>query len=458
MGEVFRVGTSSGHMGLVVSVRAASAGDDVGGLLLGYSNQQEPISYGSIITGTNCTTSINLGPYASSSVMDVFGGLITSTTQPLRSTQRWMLESPAPSIVSRQSVSESLPTGILTIDSMIPIGRGQRELIIGDRQTGKTSICIDTIINLKHDKVLSVYAPVGQKSVTLLDFYQQLVKRDVHHALAIIATSASTSSVLQYLSVYSATALAEYFMYNYAMPVFIAYDDLSKQATAYRELSLLLRRPPGREAFPGDIFYVHSRLLERSAKLNYYAGSASITAFPIVETLAQDVTAYIPTNLISITDGQIFLSTDLFNQSIKPAIDVGISVTRVGSAAQQPQMKAASGRLKLTLAQFNELEAFSQFADDLGQDTAQALQNGYLLRQLLTTPHPAAPIPLSTQTNLIAASKLKQLYNLSQQSNLYSFKTIFNSIPHFFSHYIHNHTIANSIALLIQHTYYNYKP
>ena len=416
----------------------------VGGLLL---NPKVGTSAGTLISGTYSLASLYLGRYSSSCFMEPTGGLIVSsgTKSSVECDMAWMLETPAPSIVSRQSVCEPLATGIVSIDAMIPIGRGQRELIIGDRQTGKTSICLDTIVNLKYEKVLSVYVPVGQKAASVLDAYQQLVKRDVYQALAIVMASASSSAVMQYLSVYAGTALAEFFMYNLSLPVFIAYDDLAKQASAYREISLLLRRPPGREAFPGDIFYVHSRLLERSAKLNYACGSGSITAFPIVETLAQDVSAFIPTNLISITDGQLFLSTDLFNQGIKPAIDVGISVTRVGSAAQQDQMKMVAGRLKLTLAQFVELEAFSQFASDLGEDTARALANGRRIRELLKQ-DVASPMSIPQQCAVLSLAGSGVLSRIPSDSLVKVFLGYFLSLPTWCFLYVSSKVLA--IALI----------
>ena len=319
----------------------------------------------------------------------------------MNSPTTWIIESPAPSITSRESVSEPMQTGILAIDSTVPIGRGQRELVIGDRQTGKTSIGIDTILNQKYSKVLSLYVPIGQKATQILEVYLKLAQRDAVSYSTLLTTSAASSPLLQYLSVYSGTAIAEYFMYIRELPVFIFYDDLSKHAQAYRELSLLLRRPPGREAYPGEIFFVHSRLLERSAKLSSSLGGGSITAFPVCETLAQDISAYIPTNVISITDGQIFLSQDLFNSGVKPAIDLGLSVTRVGSAAQWESMKLVAGRIKLELAQYTELQSFSQFVADLGKDTKKRLMQMKRLVELLKQPC-GSPISLSQQVALLS--------------------------------------------------------
>ncbi|CAN1204248.1 ATP synthase subunit alpha, chloroplastic, partial [Linum perenne] len=268
-----------------------------------------------------------------------------------------LIESPAPGIISRRSVYEPLQTGLIAIDSMIPIGRGQRELIIGDRQTGKTAVATDTILNQQGQNVICVYVAIGQRASSVAQVLDALQKRGAMEYTIIVAEMADSPATLQYLAPYTGAALAEYFMYR-ERHTLIIYDDLSKQAQAYRQMSLLLRRPPGREAYPGDVFYLHSRLLERAAKLSSRLGEGSMTALPIVETQSGDVSAYIPTNVISITDGQIFLSADLFNAGIRPAINVGISVSRVGSAAQIKAMKQVAGKLKLELAQFVELEAF----------------------------------------------------------------------------------------------------
>ncbi|MCR9073262.1 MAG: F0F1 ATP synthase subunit alpha [Alphaproteobacteria bacterium] len=316
-------------------------------------------------------------------------------------TENRLIESPAPGIISRQSVCEPMQTGIVSIDSMIPIGRGQRELIIGDRQTGKTSIAIDTIINQKSEDVICVYVAIGQKSSTVAQAVTILEERGALAYTCIVAANASDPATLQYLAPYTGASIAEYFMYK-GKSTLIIYDDLTKQAQAYRQMSLLLRRPPGREAFPGDVFYLHSRLLERAAKLNSDLGGGSMTALPIIETEAGDVSAYIPTNVISITDGQIFLSNDLFNSGIKPAIDVGISVSRVGSAAQIKGMKQVAGKLKLELAQFAELEAFSQFASDLDKATLKQLERGRRLRELLKQPQ-NSPKSVEEQIGIIYA-------------------------------------------------------
>ena len=327
------------------------------------------------------------------------------------STETRLLESMAPGIISRKSVCEPLQTGITSIDAMIPIGRGQRELIIGDRQTGKTSIAVDTIINQKKENVVCVYVGVGQKASTVAQVVNVLEEKQAMAYTIIVSASANDAATLQYIAPYAGAALAEYFMYN-GKATLIIYDDLTKQAMAYRQMSLLLRRPPGREAYPGDVFYLHSRLLERAAKLSDSLGGGSMTALPIIETQASDVSAYIPTNVISITDGQIFLSNDLFNSGIRPAINVGISVSRVGSAAQTKAMKQVAGKLKLELAQFAELEAFSQFASDLDEATQKQLARGTRLREILKQPQ-SSPLSVAQQVALIYAGINGFLDNLA---------------------------------------------
>merc|ERR1712060_375098 len=315
------------------------------------------------------------------------------------SSETRLVEAMAPGIISRKSVCEPVQTGITAIDAMIPIGRGQRELIIGDRQTGKTSVAIDTIINQKTEDVVCVYVAIGQKASSLAAIVTTLEEKGALSYTIIVAANADEPATLQYIAPYTGAALAEYFMYN-GKATLIIYDDLSKHASAYRQMSLLLRRPPGREAYPGDIFYVHSRLLERAAKVSDMLGGGSMTALPIVETQAGDVSAYIPTNVISITDGQIFLSSDLFNSGIRPAINVGISVSRVGSAAQTKAVKAVAGKLKLELAQFAELEAFAQFASDLDAATQRQLARGERLRELLKQSQ-NSPLTVEQQVSLI---------------------------------------------------------
>nr|QBK84209.1 AtpA [Zantedeschia aethiopica]QHN55017.1 ATP synthase CF1 alpha subunit [Zantedeschia aethiopica]QJF46753.1 ATP synthase CF1 alpha subunit [Zantedeschia aethiopica] len=293
-----------------------------------------------------------------------------------------LIESPAPGIISRRSIYEPLQTGLIAIDSMIPIGRGQRELIIGDRQTGKTAVATDTILNQKGQNVICVYVAIGQKASSVAQVVTTFQEWGAMEYTIVVAEMADSPATLQYLAPYTGATLAEYFMYR-GRHTLIIYDDPSKQAQAYRQMSLLLRRPPGREAYPGDVFYLHSRLLERAAKLSSRLGEGSMTALPIVETQAGDVSAYIPTNVISITDGQIFLSADLFNAGIRPAINVGISVSRVGSAAQIKAMKQVAGKLKLEIAQLVELESFAQFSSDLDKKTKNQLAKGRRLRELL---------------------------------------------------------------------------
>ena len=310
-----------------------------------------------------------------------------------------LVEFMAPGIISRKSVCEPMQTGITAIDAMIPIGRGQRELIIGDRQTGKTAIALDTIINQKTEDVVCVYVAIGQKASSVAQAVTTLEEKDALSYTVIVSACANDPATLQYIAPYTGAAIAEYFMYK-GKATLIIYDDLSKQAQAYRQMSLLLRRPPGREAYPGDVFYLHSRLLERAAKLSDELGGGSMTALPIIETQAGDVSAYIPTNVISITVGQIFLSGDLFNSGIRPAINVGISVSRVGSAAQVKAMKTVAGKLKLELAQFAELEAFSQFASDLDKATQNQLARGQRLRELLKQGQ-NSPLSVAEQVALI---------------------------------------------------------
>jgi F-type H+-transporting ATPase subunit alpha len=370
---------------------------NVGAVLMGAGRN---IKQGSSVRATGKIAQIPVGE-------DLLGRIVDALVTPLDgkgpiiSTENRLIESPAPGIIARQSVCEPLQTGIISIDAMIPIGRGQRELIIGDRQTGKTSIALDTIINQKSEGVICVYVAIGQKASTVAQAVSVLEGKGALAYTVIVAANASDPATLQYLAPYTGATIAEYFMYK-GKSTLVIYDDLTKQAQAYRQMSLLLRRPPGREAFPGDVFYLHSRLLERAAKLSSSLGGGSMTALPIIETEAGDVSAYIPTNVISITDGQIFLSKDLFNSGIKPAIDVGISVSRVGSAAQIKAMKQVAGKLKLELAQFAELEAFSQFSSDLDKATLQQLARGQRLRELLKQPQ-NSPKSVEEQVALIYA-------------------------------------------------------
>jgi len=334
----------------------------------------EDIKAGMLVESNGETLSTGVGEGYIGRVIDSLGNPLDDEGE-IKTKDTMPLEKIAPGVITRQSVSEPVQTGILAIDALVPIGRGQRELIIGDRQTGKTTIAIDTILNQKDENMICIYVAIGQRESKIANVYNTLKSRGAMDYTIIVSASASTSAVLQFLAPYTGSSLAEYFL-DQGKDVLIVYDDLSKHAVSYREMSLLLRRPPGREAYPGDVFYIHSRLLERAVKLNKNYGGGSITALPIIETQAGDVSAYIPTNVISITDGQIFLDTDLFNQGILPAINVGISVSRVGGAAQTKIMKKVAGTMKLDLASYYELESFSQFASDLDEATKKTLNRG----------------------------------------------------------------------------------
>tara|TARA_B100000768_G_scaffold141486_1_gene133156 strand:- start:2927 stop:4438 length:1512 start_codon:yes stop_codon:yes gene_type:complete len=371
--------------------------DNVGVVLMGNGFD---ILEGSTVKATGKIAEVGVGD-------SILGRIVNPLASPIDGkgeievSQTQLIEAMAPGIIERKSVCEPMQTGITAIDTMIPIGRGQRELIIGDRQTGKTAIAIDTIINQKTEDVVCVYVAIGQKASSVAQIVTALEEKNALDYTVIVAANANDPATLQYIAPYTGAAIAEYFMYK-GKATLIIYDDLSKQAQAYRQMSLLLRRPPGREAYPGDVFYLHSRLLERAAKLSDELGGGSMTALPIIETQAGDVSAYIPTNVISITDGQIFLSGDLFNSGIRPAINVGISVSRVGSAAQVKAMKQVAGKLKLELAQFAELEAFSQFASDLDKATQNQLARGQRLRELLKQAQ-GSPLSVAEQVALVYA-------------------------------------------------------
>jgi F-type H+/Na+-transporting ATPase subunit alpha len=355
--------------------------DNVGAVLMGTGLD---IQEGSSVTATGKIASIPVGEQMLGRVVDSLARPLDGKGEIVTGESR-LIESPAPGIIERKSVYEPMQTGITAIDAMIPIGRGQRELIIGDRQTGKTTIAVDTILNQKSENVICVYVAIGQKASTVAQVVDTLRERGALDYTIVVAANANDPAALQYLAPYTGATLAEYFMYR-GRHTLVIYDDLSKQAQAYRQMSLLLRRPPGREAYPGDVFYLHSRLLERAAKLSPELGEGSMTALPIVETQAGDVSAYIPTNVISITDGQIFLTSGLFNSGQRPAVNPGISVSRVGSAAQTKAMKKVAGKVKLELAQFDELQAFAQFASDLDQATRNQLSRGQRLREILKQP------------------------------------------------------------------------
>ncbi len=366
-----------GTVGIVLNLEE----DNVGAVLMGDGTK---IQEGSSVRATGRIAEIPVGEAMVGRVVNPLGQPIDGKGE-IHTTATRLIESPAPGIIARQSVCEPMQTGITAIDAMIPIGRGQRELIIGDRQTGKTTVAVDTIINQKSENVICVYVAIGQKASTVAQVVGTLEEKGAMDYTIVVAANASDPATLQYIAPYTGASLAEYFMYK-GQHTLVIYDDLSKQAQAYRQMSLLLRRPPGREAYPGDVFYLHSRLLERAAKLNKTLGGGSMTALPIIETQAGDVSAYIPTNVISITDGQIFLSADLFNSGLRPAINAGISVSRVGSAAQTKAMKQVAGKLKLELAQYDDLRAFAQFASDLDKATQDQLARGQRLQELLKQP------------------------------------------------------------------------
>ena len=370
------------------SVSTVLFGDDVG------------ISEGQAVKRTGRVVSVPVGDAMIGRVVNAIGQPIDGAG-PIESSEFRPVESPAPGILDRQPVKEPLQTGIKAIDSMIPIGRGQRELIIGDRQTGKTTIAIDTIINQKGKDVICIYVAIGQKRSTVTNLVEQLKKSGAMEYSIVVAATASEPSPLQYIAPYAGCAMGEYFM-NKGKHVLIVYDDLSKHAVAYRALSLLIRRPPGREAYPGDVFYLHSRLLERAAKLSAEKGGGSLTALPIIETQAGDVSAYIPTNVISITDGQIFLETELFHSGIMPAVNPGISVSRVGGNAQIKAMKKVAGTLKLVYSQYRELQSFAQFGSDLDKDTKDRLDQGARIVEVLKQKN-SSPVPVEKQVAILYA-------------------------------------------------------
>ncbi len=369
--------------------------DSIGAVIIGSGRN---IQEGSIVKSTGRIASIPVGEALLGRVIDPLCNPIDGKG-PIHTTEFRLIESPAPGIIDRRSVYEPLQTGITAIDALIPIGRGQRELIIGDRQTGKTTLAVDTILNQKGEDVICIYVAIGQKQSSVAQVVGVLAERGALDYSIVVVAGADSPAPLQWLAPYCGATIAEYFMYR-GKHTLVVYDDLSKQAVAYRQMSLLLRRPPGREAYPGDIFYLHSRLLERAAKLSPQLGEGSMTALPIVETQANDVSAYIPTNVISITDGQIFLESDLFNAGIRPAINIGISVSRVGSAAQTKAMKKVSGSLKVELAQFRDLEAFAQFASDLDEATQKQLARGQRLQELLKQPQ-YSPLSLDQEVAVI---------------------------------------------------------
>ena len=393
---------SSGVKGMALNLE----NDNVGVVIFG---DDRSIKEGDVVKRTKAIVDAPVGKNLLGRVVDALGNPIDGKGDLDKKIERKRVDVKAPGIIPRQSVNQPMQTGLKAIDSLIPIGRGQRELIIGDRQTGKTAIAIDTIINQKEinksgekkDKLYCIYVAIGQKRSTVAQILKTLEDAGAMEYTTIVSATASDPAPLQFLAPYTGCTMGEYFRDN-GMHALIIYDDLSKQAVAYRQMSLLLRRPPGREAYPGDVFYLHSRLLERAAKLNDEKGGGSLTALPIIETQAGDVSAYIPTNVISITDGQIFLETELFNQGIRPAVNVGLSVSRVGSAAQTKAMKKVAGSIKLELAQYREMAAFAQFGSDLDASTQKLLNRGSKLTELLKQDQ-YSPMPVAQQVIAVFA-------------------------------------------------------
>ena len=446
IGEVFRIcvmGFNENSFGLVVNLyRNDTMNLIIGALLL---NPRNRLSEGGKVNAISRLASIILGDFAIGSILDPLGNFILNSGR-IDVQYRWVVESPGVGIIDRQSVFEPLQTGVISIDSMIPIGRGQRELIVGDRQTGKTSIGLDTILNQKYKNVLSVYLPIAQKASSILEVFLALIRKDAVFYLSLLVASASSSAVHQFLCAYSGAAFSEFFMLVGELPSFLMLDDLSRHAMAYREIYLLLRRPPGREAYPGEIFFVHSRLLERSAKLSANLGGGSTTAFPVIETLAGDVSAYITTNVISITDGQIFLSIDLFLGGIKPAIDVGLSVTRVGSIAQWDRMKLVASSYKLELAQFIELQSFSQFVADLGKETKNRLTKGRRLVEMLKQSC-GSPINLTTQIGILSLANQNLVKGLAIK-DVDLFLNLYLSVPVWVLLFVPARLVATSLVFM----------
>ena len=396
----------TGEKGLVFNLEA----DNVGVVVLGKGTD---ITEGSSVKRLGRLISVPVGEALIGRVVNALGEPIDGKGV-IEANEYRYVEEKAPGIMARKSVHEPLQTGIKAIDALVPIGRGQRELIIGDRQTGKTTVALDTILNQKNEDVICIYVAIGQKQSTVANIVRILEEHGAMEYTIVVNASASEAASLKFLAPYAGVTMGEYFRDN-GRHALIVYDDLSKHADAYREMSLLLRRPPGREAYPGDVFYLHSRLLERAAKLNDELGAGSLTALPIIETKGGDVAAYIPTNVISITDGQIFLETNLFNKGIRPAINVGLSVSRVGGAAQIKAMKQVAGNLRLDLAQYRELEAFSQFASDLDEASRKQLERGERLVEILKQPA-YSPLPVEKQVVIIYAGTRGYLDDISPKS------------------------------------------
>ncbi len=393
--------------------------DSVGVVVFGTDNPDKDIKEGDIVKRTGRIVQVPVGQELTGRIIDASGRPIDGKG-PVKTKKFRPIEASAPNVVQRQPVKESLETGIKAIDAMIPIGRGQRELIIGDRQTGKTAIALDMIINQKGKNVYCVYCAIGQKLSSIVGISEILKKYGAMEYTTIVSSSSRTSASLQYIAPYSATAMAEEFMYS-GKHALVIYDDLSKHAQAYRQLSLLLRRPPGREAYPGDIFYLHARLLERASKLNNELGGGSMTAIPLVETQSGDITSYIPTNVISITDGQIYLESDLFNAGVRPAVNVGLSVSRVGGKAQIKAMRQVAANLRLDLAQYRELVTFTQFGTELDKTTKSQLNRGERLVEILKQPH-STPLSIAKQVMIIFAGTRGYLDDM-EISTLKNFET-----------------------------------
>ena len=396
--------------------------DNVGVVLLG---DQKSINEGDTVKTTGRVVEVPVGDCMLGRVVNALGQPIDGKG-PIETTKFRQIERVAPGVITRKSVDTPLQTGIKAIDSMIPIGRGQRELIIGDRQTGKTAIAIDTIINQKGQGVKCIYVAIGQKASTVANIVKTLEQFGAMDYTTVVSSTASELAPLQYIAPYSGCAIGEEWMEN-GDDVLVVYDDLSKHATAYRTLSLLLRRPPGREAYPGDVFYLHSRLLERAARLSDALGGGSLTALPIIETQAGDVSAYIPTNVISITDGQIYLETEMFNAGFRPAVNPGISVSRVGGSAQIKAMKKISGPIRIELAQYSELASFAQFGSELDADTAERLAQGIRIKEMLKQPQ-YKPMPVEYQVIIIYAATRKHLLDIAVEDILRFEKGLFEFI------------------------------
>ncbi|MFA4930362.1 MAG: F0F1 ATP synthase subunit alpha [Patescibacteria group bacterium] len=406
---------SNGEFGVALNLNE----DTVGAIIMG---EYENIKEGDEVKSTGRILSVPVDNSLIGRVVNPLGQVLDGKSE-IKTDTYYPIEKIAPGVITRQEVKEPVQTGIVAIDGIIPIGRGQRELIIGDRQTGKTALAIDTIINQKGQDMICIYVAIGQKKSKIAQIIDKLNQHGAMDYTIVVLGGASDSAALNYIAPYTGCAIGEYFM-DRGKDVLVVYDDLSKHAVAYRQISLLLRRPPGREAYPGDVFYLHSRLLERAAKLDKNFGGGSLTALPIIETQAGDISAYIPTNVISITDGQIFLESDLFYKGVRPALNIGLSVSRVGSAAQIKAMKKVAGKLKLSLAQFRELEAFAQFGSDLDEDTKKAIELGRRITEILKQPQ-YSPLPVGKQIAILYAANNGYLDDIAV-SNIKRFQNEFN--------------------------------